>query len=82
MLFLIPPQDGLYILDTDILEMCVDNTSEDNGLVKASANCKELEIGMSRIFEFLILSQMKWQSNSMCFVRSWKVGLFAICMAD
>ena len=53
MLFLIPPpQDGAYRSNTDILETCEDNAGNGRGLVKASTNCKELEIGIRRMVEF------------------------------
>jgi len=33
------------------------------------------------ISPFWIASRTKWQSTSICFVRSWKTGLAAICKA-
>lgn len=66
---------------THILFIKKESVEAGNALVNASASwCCDLT-GSSLIAPDVILSRMKWQSISICFVRSWKIGLFAICIA-
>lgn len=40
--------------------------------------CKQEAISLS---QEIIWLRIKWQSSSMCLVRSWKIGLVAMCIA-
>ena len=52
-----------------------------SALVKISANWSWVETWGKVIFSVTTCWWMKWQSISMCFVRSWKTGLLAILVA-
>lgn len=51
-------------------------------LVSKSAGCCLVPTNDSCRLPSLILSRTKWQSISMCLVRSWNTGLFAMWIAD
>jgi len=50
-------------------------------LVKMSASWHWEATWVVVMLPSCILSRMAWQSNSICFVRSWKTGLAAMCKA-
>ena len=64
------------------LETRVLNWVGDKGLIKTSASCMEDLTGRSLRRPFSDFSRTIWQSNSICFVRSWKTWLEAIWIAD
>lgn len=53
----------------------------DKFLVNISASWLELETNWREINPELKLSRTKWQSTSMCLVRSWKTVFLAVCKA-
>ena len=69
---------GETMPNLDIKEL---NCADGRDLVNTSANCSEVGRYVSSIKPSITLSLVKWQSNSICFVRSWKTGFLAICRA-
>ena len=49
--------------------------------VKIFVSCMEVWTYLVWMAPFCISSRTKWQSTSICFVRSWKMGLAAMCKA-
>lgn len=77
----IPPQDREYTFSTPILDNSRMSVGACKGLVKRLANCSEEEMWAVATFPAKTLSQTRWQSSSMCLVRSWNTALAAICIA-
>ena len=70
-----PPQAGPCKSMRPSLEMRCKKEGVANGFVRRSAICAVEEIGKSLINPSSIFSRIRWQSISMCLVRSWKIGL-------
>lgn len=76
-----PPRDGQKMFFTAILDNSGNKSLEGRALLNMSARwCWDL-IGMSLRDPEETVSHTRWQSISICFVRSWKVGFEAIWIA-
>ena len=78
----IPPQGGLWMLQRPSLDKLELKAGECSGFVNTSASCAAVEIGKRCSSLDKIFSRTTWQSNSMCLLLSWKVGLWARYMVD
>lgn len=67
------PLDEMYISLTTILHRREANKDQGKGLVKADASWWCERMGSILIDPLLILSRTKWQSISMCLVRSLRL---------
>jgi len=76
-----PPQVGAWRLRMPNLLVRNENWWEPRALVKRSASCSLEEICAVAMDPDLIQSRIKWQSISICFVRSWCTELATIWMA-
>lgn len=77
----IPPQDGRKMFLTAIFDNSGNKSLDGRALMNMSASwCWDL-IGMSLRNPEKTLSRTKWQSISICFVSSWKVGFEAMWIA-